>query len=72
MVDRLIYLRKALDTLRADNQCGDSPILDDDWTKLEAIKQVLDPFKKSQEILEGDNYFSASVVVIALNDIRKT
>jgi hAT family dimerisation domain. len=72
MIERLLYLRPAIDAMTHDGMLGNvSPVLlGVDWGNLAEIRSVLIPFKNTQKFLEGEKYVTSSMVIPCLKDIR--
>jgi hypothetical protein len=72
MIERLLYLQPAVQTMFALKEvAGHEAITDDDWDNLDMIKDVLHPFKTAQKILEGEKYVTITLIPLMLNEIRK-
>ena len=72
MFEHLLEIKPAIGSMAIDNQLGDcDPLEVQDWENLKVIKDVLEPFRDSQKLLEGDKYVTASWVPQAVNHIRK-
>jgi hypothetical protein len=83
MVERAITLRKAIQMLFRDEQIdrvnngriGPSKleslaISDAQFTTLEYVKQVLEPFAHAQRALEGDQYVNISLIVLIVKQLH--
>jgi hypothetical protein len=54
MIERLLCLKPALDAMSVDNKLGGNSLNPDDWTVLNDVKTILEPFQICQKQLEGD------------------
>jgi hypothetical protein len=71
MIERLLYLKPAVQTMFIYNELKtQQPLIDDDWDSLAMIKEVLYPFKFAQQKLEGEKYVTISLVPLLLGNIR--
>ena len=71
MLDRLIYLKPAIEGLKADNQIPKNLIFDEiEWKILEQVISVLKPFKMAQKHLEGEKYVTISYVPLMIDFIE--
>ena len=71
MCTRLIHLQPALAAMALDKKIPESILLSEtDWKILRQVHQLLEPFKESQELLEGDKYVTLSILPIAIKAIR--
>jgi hypothetical protein len=71
-IDRLLYLRPAIQHLLADNQLPQKfMLLEAEWELLKDTKVLLDPFKKTQKYLEGEKYVTISMIPVCIRLIRK-
>jgi hypothetical protein len=74
LVDRLLVLRKSLETLiGVEDGIYYPPALrldNTEWTILQISKNVLEPIRDAQESLEGEYYPTSSLIVPYLADIR--
>lgn len=69
-VERLIYLRPALDILKSAKNVDFKMLEDEQWDVLEQIMAALSKMAEFQRILEGECYVTGSMVVIAVFRIR--
>ena len=70
MVDRLLYLRPAIEMHESMHNV--EPILtNEDWRILELIRPVLEPFMVAQRTLEGHQYVTGSLVIPTVHDLRE-
>ena len=71
MLDRLLYLKPAIEGLKADNQIPDNLALEEiEWTIISQITSVLKPFKMAQKHLEGEKYVTISYIPMMINFIE--
>ena len=71
MVKRLLFLRPALHML-VTNKSIESDIMpsEEQWTILEDIEKTLQVMARWQRVLEGEKFVTASLVMIAVFQIR--
>ena len=71
MLDRLFYLKPAIEGLKADNQIPENLALEDmEWKIIQQIISVLKPFKMAQKHLEGEKYVTMSYIPMMINFIE--
>ena len=71
MLDRLIYLKPAIEGLKADNQIPNNLIFDEiEWNVIEQVISVLKPFKMAQKHLEGEKYVTISYIPLMIDFIE--
>ena len=71
MLDRLVYLRPALNALIADNTIPeDNVITQEEWHTVLKIVDILKPFKTAQKKLEGDKYVTISWIPYMIKNIH--
>ena len=72
MLSRLVYLKPAINSLKADNQLKEEQCLkEDEWKIVELIIDILKPFKSAQKHLEGENYVTVSYIPLMIDAIEK-
>ncbi len=70
MLDRLIKLRPALDTMVLNNKLDAAKLpTDTEWQCIMDLHVVLKPFKFAQECLEGQKYVTGSLVPFVLKAV---
>ncbi|CAM9499597.1 unnamed protein product, partial [Sphacelaria rigidula] len=70
MVDRLLYLRPAIEMHETMHQL-DAILTNEDWRVLELIHPVLEPFMVAQGTLEDHKYVTGSLVIPTVHDLRE-
>ena len=71
MIERLIYLKPAIDLMAANEQLGGHGLSNHNWVHLADMLKVMEPFKDAQLMLEGDKYVTSSIVLPAVGHVRK-
>ena len=70
MISRLLYLKPAMDCLKADNQIPNNLcLIDEEWSVIKDILSVLKPFKTAQKFLEGDKFVTISYIPLMIENI---
>jgi hypothetical protein len=71
MCTHLIYLQPALAAIALDKKIPEYILLNEiDWKILRQAHQLLESFKESQELFEGDKYVPLCILPIAIKAIR--
>ena len=72
MIDRLIYLKKAIGYLVLENEIDDDAVpTEREWKILEKVCKFLHPFKMVMKQLEGEKYCTIGLVPSLIDYLRK-
>ena len=72
MLTLLVYLKPAINSLKAENQLKEEQCLkEDEWKDVELIFDILKLFKSAQKYLEGEDYVTMSYIPLMIVAIKK-